>query len=120
MTQLLIVAGMSICVACFSAFAAGPCETDVAYFCQGTEDVKQVIQCLKQNKDQLSLQCKTNISAVLEAVKEAHQDCETEIYVFCQGVPLGGGRIVACLTQNKGSLSYMCKAGLFDLMTIGK
>ena len=33
-----------------------------------------------------------HIAEVAEAVKEAHQDCETDLYMLCLGVQPGGGQ----------------------------
>ena len=35
--------------------------------------------------------------------------CTDDAKKFCSGVPSGGGRIIACLKQNKASLSDQCK-----------
>ena len=35
--------------------------------------------------------------------------CADDAKKFCSGVPSGGGRIIACLKQNKDSLSDKCK-----------
>ena len=40
------------------------------------------------------------------------QDCTAERQRFCQGVPAGGGRVVACLDQHENELSAGCKASL--------
>jgi|SRR5208283_3633782 len=48
---------------------------DIAMFCGGAPGPKQEMQCLEQNKDYLSPQCKMHIVQVLKAVKEALPDC---------------------------------------------
>jgi hypothetical protein len=35
--------------------------------------------------------------------------CTADRLAFCDGVPLGGGRIIACLMRNRGSLSEPCR-----------
>ncbi|HTB68549.1 MAG TPA: cysteine rich repeat-containing protein [Steroidobacteraceae bacterium] len=35
--------------------------------------------------------------------------CADDAKKFCSGVPSGGGRLIACLKQNKDSLSDKCK-----------
>jgi hypothetical protein len=117
--QLIIVAAMSMSICALSqslVFADRPCEGDVAFFCQGAEGPKQVLGCLRQNFEQLSPQCKVHIVQVAEAVKEAHQDCEADIYVLCPGVQPGGGRVIQCLKQNRDYLSPECKTGILDLL----
>jgi hypothetical protein len=122
MVRLIIVAAISMSPGLLSRsliFAAGPCEGDVAFFCHGAEGPKQVLGCLKQNFEQISPQCKMRISEVVEGVKEAHQDCETDIYMLCLGVQPGGGRIIQCLKLNKDYLSPECKAGIINLLMSG-
>ena len=119
MVRLIIVAAISMSPGLLSRsliFAAGPCEGDVAFFCQGAEGPKQVLGCLKQNFQQLSPQCKMHIVELAEAVKEAHQDCEQDLFMLCLGVQPGGGRIIQCLKLNKDYLSPECKAGIMDLL----
>ncbi len=111
--QLIIVAAMSMCVGLLSqslAFAGGACQGDVAKFCSGAPGPKQEMQCLKEHKAQLSRACKMHIVQVLKAVKEAHHDCEADIYVFCQGVKPGKGRIIKCLKAPE------CKSGIMDML----
>jgi hypothetical protein len=119
MVQLIIVAAMSMCLSLLSqspAFAAGACQRDIAKYCSGAQGQKQEMQCLKENKERLSPQCKRHIVQVMKAVKEAHQDCEPEIYTFCPGVKPGKGRIMKCLKAHKQELSPECKAGIMDLL----
>jgi hypothetical protein len=119
LVQLIVVAAVSICVGLLSqslAFAAGACQGDIARFCSGAQGPKQEIQCLKENKAQLSPPCKMHIVQVLKAVKEAHQDCEADIYVFCQGVQPGKGRVIRCLKAHKQELTPECKAGIMDML----
>jgi hypothetical protein len=119
LVQLIVVAAMSTCLGLLSqspALAVGQCEGDVAFFCQGAEGPKQVLGCLKQNFQQLSPQCKMHIVELAEAVKEAHQDCEQDLFMLCLGVQPGGGRIIQCLKLNKDYLSPECKAGIMDLL----
>ncbi|MGO9017632.1 MAG: cysteine rich repeat-containing protein [Syntrophobacteraceae bacterium] len=119
MVQPIIVAAMSMSLGLLSqsfAFAAGACQGDIARYCRGVQGPKQEMECLKEHKEQLSRKCKMHIVQVLRAVKEAHQDCEADIYVFCQGVKPGKGRIIGCLKAHKQELTPECKAGILDLL----
>jgi hypothetical protein len=40
------------------------------------------------------------------------QSCARDVRINCQGVPVGGGNIVACLKENAASLSRRCKSAL--------
>jgi len=119
MVQLVITVAMLMSLGLLSrsiAFAVGQCEGDVAAFCQGAEGPKQVLGCLKQNFGQLSPQCQMHISQLAEAVREAHQDCEQDLFMLCLGVPPGSGQIIQCLKLNKDYLSPECRAGIANLL----
>jgi hypothetical protein len=119
LVRLAILFAVAICLILrlySPAFAEGECKGDIARFCKGTTGPKKEIACLKKHKEQLSPQCKMHIVQVLEAVVEAHQDCEPEIYAFCPGVEPGGGHIMRCLKTHKTELSPACKAGIMDVL----
>ncbi len=119
MDQLIIAVAMSICPGMLSqslALAAGACREDIARFCAGAQGSKQEMACLKEHKAVLAPQCKIHIVQVLKAVKEAHQDCEADTYVFCQGVKPGKDRIIKCLKAHKEEVRPECKAGIPDLL----
>jgi hypothetical protein len=42
-------------------------------------------------------------------------DCRADVQKLCPNVQPGGGRIVACLRQNKDSLSDACKQRLLQM-----
>jgi hypothetical protein len=119
MVQLIVVAAVSMSLGLLSrslAFAAGACKADIAKYCGGAQGPKQELQCLKENKERLSPQCKMHIMQVLRAVRGAHQDCEADIYMFCPGVQPGKGRVMKCLKAHKQELTPECKAGIMDLL----
>src|SRR5580658_10598822 len=45
--------------------------------------------------------------------------CADDAKKFCSGVPSGGGRIIACLKQNKDSLSDKCKQAAAQASAMG-
>ncbi len=118
----IMIASATLCFTLLgrmSAFAQGPgaCAGDVQQFCQGVQQGGgRIVQCLIQNKQQLSPGCKVRIAEVAEQVKEVHQACEDDIMTFCPGVKPGGGRIAQCLKANKAYLSFECKATIFEEM----
>jgi uncharacterized protein YjhX (UPF0386 family) len=72
--QLIIVVAMSICLGLLSrslAFAAGPCQGDMAKYCSNAKGPKEELQCLKQNKEWLSPQCKLHVVRALKTAKDA-------------------------------------------------
>jgi len=110
---LVTLALMSVAVAEQAKPQAKPCAGDVAKFCK---DVKpgegRIAKCLKDNKDQLSPECKAHVAKVKEALKEVHAACEDDITMFCAGVQPGEGRIVKCLKEHKAELSSKCQEGI--------
>ena len=116
---MIIVAAMSVFFGSLSqktAFAGGECAGDVVNFCPAAVGPNQVLGCLRQNFNQLSQPCQLHLAAVAEAVRETHQDCETDIYMLCLGVQPGGGRVIQCLKLNKDYVSPQCKAGIINLL----
>lgn len=74
MAQLIIVVAMSICLGMLSqslAFAAGPCQGDIAQYCAGAHGPKQELACLKEHKTELSPQCKLHVVRALKAARDA-------------------------------------------------
>ena len=74
MAQMIIVFAMSICLGLLSqsfAFAAGPCQVDVARYCAGAHGPKMKMACLKEHKAELSPQCKLHVVKALKAAKDA-------------------------------------------------
>ncbi len=69
MLQMITLIALSICLgpASWSLVAfAGPCEGDVANFCQGAVGPKQIIECLRQNGPQLSPPCQMQLQELQE------------------------------------------------------
>ena len=64
----------------------------------------------------LSPECKIHILTALRAVRDAHQDCEADIYVFCPGVQSGEGSVMQCLKAHKQKLTPECKASILALL----
>jgi hypothetical protein len=93
--------------------AARPCEADVARLCPGiTPGQGSVRQCLRQNADQLSTECKAHIEQAREHFHAAREACQGDVSKFCADVKPGHGRIVACLSEHSAELSDACKAQL--------
>jgi Cysteine rich repeat len=43
-----------------------------------------------------------------------HRSCGADFHAYCQGVPLGGGRGIACLADNASRLSRPCQGALAE------
>jgi len=90
-----------------------PCAADVARLCPGiTPGHGSARQCLRQNADQLSAECKAHIEQAREHFQAAREACQADVSRFCADMKPGHGRIVACLSQHSAELSDACKAQL--------
>jgi hypothetical protein len=99
------------------------------------------LQCLKQNLPSLSPGCQSAVNAtqggpapgppaaassaaaaprpaappamsLREEAALMRNACGSDFRTFCRGVPLGGGRALACLADHNESLSPSCRNGL--------
>jgi hypothetical protein len=90
-----------------------PCAADVARLCPGlTPGQGSARQCLRQNADQLSAECKAHIEQAREHFHAAREACQADVSRFCADMKPGHGRIVACLSEHSAELSDACKAQL--------
>ncbi len=93
--------------------ATRPCEADVARLCPGvTPGQGGIRQCLRQNADQLSAECKAHIAQAREHFHVAREACQGDVSKLCAEVKPGHGRILACLSEHSAELSDACKAQL--------
>jgi hypothetical protein len=51
-----------------------------------------------------------------ETIAALHAACDADIQKLCPGVQPGGGRILACLKQNKDAVSDTCKQAIVKAM----
>jgi hypothetical protein len=47
-----------------------------------------------------------------ETIAALHAACDADIQKLCPGIQPGGGRILACLKQNKDAVSDACKQAI--------
>lgn len=43
------------------------------------------------------------------------EECGPDVRRICRGAPPGGGRVIACLVENRGQLSPGCRAAMMEL-----
>ena len=86
------------------------CQDDVQKFCP---DVKQgkgaVLKCLAGNKASLQPDCQKIVQNAEEKTSAFKKACGGDAKKFCQGIPSGQGRILACLKSKEADLSPACK-----------
>lgn len=114
--QKLLIFIISLGVFSFSdLLAKGECRQDRANYCK---DIKpgegRVLQCLLDNFDKLSSECKSKVEKNKKKWEEFKNACGTDLDKFCPNVQPGQGRIHSCLAKNKNQLSDQCKNFLID------
>ncbi len=94
--------------------AEGACKEDIKRLCPDAElKGDQAKACLKENVDDLSLECKENIRKLIGALQSFGEACGADVKTLCTDVTPGGGRILKCLKDNHESVS----AGCIDFLT---
>jgi hypothetical protein len=92
------------------AWAGPPCLDDVQRLCRDAGSAPGATQaCLKSHEAELSADCKDHVDGIRKSGQQLAAICVWDIERFCHDVAPGGGRILACLQQNLGDLSPVCK-----------
>lgn len=107
------------------------CESDVTKLCSSSSQGKGPIDCLKNNLDQLSSECKTLISQMperpagqehgqgqgknnskMEALKN---NCSSDVEKLCASSQNQRGGPISCLKKNLEQLSSACKTSVSEI-----
>jgi hypothetical protein len=114
------------------------CRADYQAHCSGVPTGgSAALQCLRTNLESLSPGCQSAVSAAGGSPGAAaptsaapqggqpaaapptrmtlRQACGVDFRTLCQGVPLGGGRAIACLADHRESLSESCRGALASM-----
>ncbi len=93
--------------------ANGPCSADMKKFCADTKPGDgRLVACMKQHEAELSQQCRAQREQA-RANSDAFQSaCGDDVQKNCADVQVGGGRIFACLSQKRDTLTAACKEHL--------
>jgi hypothetical protein len=92
------------------------CGDDIKKFCSGvTPGGGHVLYCLEAYEDKISPKCafeldeaELDVQEIGDGLKEAFHLCQGDIAKLCGDTQPGGGRISACLTSKKASVSQSC------------
>lgn len=91
----------------------GACKADKEKFCK---DVQQgdgrIMQCLSENKAQLSADCQKKIGNFDGSFQKA---CGGDLEKLCGGVEKGKGRRLKCLNEKSAQLTPACKTKMDEL-----
>jgi hypothetical protein len=114
-TRMAVVAGLLVAVARPTPAASlkGPCAADAQRFCHDVPvDRPHIMQCLREHRSELSVECKQHVEAVRAGRQKRRQACQPDIQTFCKDVPPGRGRFLKCLKEHAAELSPACKSAI--------
>jgi hypothetical protein len=98
-----------------------PCAADIERFCSNIQPgMGRIADCLKQNEDQLSPECKQqHLSEVADALRQTQEACGDDSVQYCGKYlqPPGEG-LLNCLKLNATSLSPQCREKLFETLNL--
>jgi hypothetical protein len=89
----------------------GPdCQKDAKERCANVEPGQgRIARCLVDNAAFVSASCQDAINKVRLIRSQIASACGGDVGQFCQMVPEGAGRLIACLRKNQDKLSGNCK-----------
>lgn len=90
------------------------CVADVKKHCSGVEPGGgRIIQCLQENEDKLSAECKEVQAKVKqrgEKLAELRDACAEDVKALCaNAVSQGPGKVRRCLRDNRDKVSQACR-----------
>jgi hypothetical protein len=96
------------------------CHKELTTFCKGVQlGEGRILACLYAFEDRVSGKCEyavydaaAKIDQAAMALKFAAAECKDDLLKYCGNVPVGYGRVKACLDKNEKSLSEKCKEAL--------
>ncbi|MDX2314418.1 MAG: hypothetical protein QNL90_10135 [Gammaproteobacteria bacterium] len=99
------------------------CETELKTFCTGvTPGEGRILSCLYAYGDKLSGQCEfalydaaAQLERFVAALSYVANECDADIDMYCAGVEVGEGRILACLDSNASKIQPRCTQALNDV-----
>ncbi len=94
------------------------CEPEIKELCENVNPGEgRLFACLYSYEDRVSPQCANAFDDFADAIdflfanaNEALSICAPDIQAQCSDTTVGGGRILTCLSENKGSVSSDCQA----------
>eukprot|EP01023_Acetabularia_acetabulum_P062960 TRINITY_DN783_c0_g2_i1.p1 TRINITY_DN783_c0_g2~~TRINITY_DN783_c0_g2_i1.p1 ORF type:complete len:858 (-),score=205.30 TRINITY_DN783_c0_g2_i1:1114-3687(-) len=90
------------------------CHDDVDKFCSKIErGVGKVHRCLRDNLKDLTEQCRQEEMKLMQLQSRdvrlqptLMKSCQSEMYMYCQRISPGGGRVFRCLQKNLGQTEF--------------
>ena len=108
------VFGMSGAQAADWMAKSSACKSDMQKYCSDAQAGTPAMgKCMKDNMDQFSDACKTQMKTARNDMKKMREDmkaaCKSDVQKLCNNVKAGGGNIMKCLKDNESQLSTSCK-----------
>jgi hypothetical protein len=96
------------------------CDKELKTFCKGVKPGEgRILACLYAFEDQVSGKCiyalydaAAQFEQAAVALKFAASECKDDLQKFCANVPVGKGRVLACLDKHDKDVSQRCKDAL--------
>jgi hypothetical protein len=100
---------------------AAACGKDIDEYCRGVNlGGGRMKNCLSQNRDSLSADCKESYTQIFSLIDKRAQAraavaklCDVEVRKLCQGTA-GGAQILECLLSATGPVSRRCSQAITD------
>lgn len=104
----------------WATYIQGNCGKEIKAHCKGVPSGQgRVLACLYAYSNKLSAKCEDavmssseRLGVALGALANVKRACEADTRRLCSGVQMGGGNLVNCLTQAKGTVSATCNSTL--------
>lgn len=114
MGKLIVIACLFLSSAVFAN--SGACKADREKFCAEAQgDRKKMFQCMKDNADKLSPECKAQRDKARDTLKDLAVACGQDIEVLCPDIEPGDRRLMKCLRENRDKLSESCKGKIKEI-----
>lgn len=102
------------------------CQSDLENYCsQVTPGNGRLLHCVAAHEDKISGQCDyalyraaSLLQQLSAAISYVARECKTDIETHCNGVEIGGGKILACLSEHEQEVAESCKTAIAD--TVGE
>jgi hypothetical protein len=99
------------------------CEQELKTYCsQVTPGESRVAACLYAHSDKLSGRCEyalydamAQLQRFVAAVSYVVDECEDDLKKHCADIPIGEGRVAACLMEHEKDLAPRCTHAIDDV-----
>jgi hypothetical protein len=101
---------------------AAACGKDIDEYCRGVNlGSGRMKNCLSQNRDSLSADCKETYTQIFTLIEKRAQArtavlklCDVEIRKLCSGVAKGDGQVLECILTASIGVSRKCNQAITD------